>query len=54
MISDIAQWPVGPVRLIWRESNSASLPVNGVLGWHFVDVGRIVDGIDDFDQFRLD
>jgi 8-oxo-dGTP pyrophosphatase MutT (NUDIX family) len=35
MISDIAQWPVGPVRLIWRESNSASLPATGAHGFCF-------------------
>ena len=35
MISDITQWPVGPVPLIWRASNSTSLPVTGVHGFCF-------------------
>lgn len=41
MISDIAHWPVGPVQLIWREGDLASLPITGAHGFCF-DGGTIV------------
>lgn len=35
MISDIVEWPSGPVKLVWRDTNSARLPTTGVHGFFF-------------------
>lgn len=45
MVSDIADWPTGPVRISWREDNDANLPVTGAHGFCFHDHSVLVCSI---------
>ena len=42
MITDTADWPSGPVRIVWHESKATNLPTTGAHGFCFCDDAVLV------------